>query len=32
MALFDAPTTVVDGNTVTDGNAPIYDWPNVKAY
>jgi len=32
IALFDTPTTVVDGNTISYGNAPIYDWPNIKAY
>ena len=32
IALFDTPTTVVDGVEISDGNAPIYNWPNIKAY
>jgi len=32
IAMFDTPTTVVDGETILDGNAPIHNWPNIKAY
>lgn len=36
ISLFETPTTTttVDGviTTVTDGEAPMYNWPNIKAY